>query len=129
MHNAVSLKWFSVVVYLLSILITIPFSRFDVTFSVAFGGAVALSGLFYMEHFLGIILSGKVSAPLARGLSIFSFYFRLAVIGFVTYKMLTSGILHVPSLLAGLSVTVFSIFAWHLLFGGKYFSEEHERTN
>ncbi|VAX20999.1 hypothetical protein MNBD_NITROSPINAE02-469 [hydrothermal vent metagenome] len=124
-----SFRWFNVAVYIALVAITIPFARFDVTFSVALGGFFALSSLLYLEYFLGLIFSHRLSAPMAKGLTLFSYYFRFAVIGFITYKLLIAGVIHVPSLLVGLSATTFAIFTWRLFVTRPIATEDYERTN
>lgn len=112
-ENVKRLRRTLVILYLLAVVVTLPFAHFNVTFSVALGGAIALANFLYLERFLGKIFSTQVSSPLAQGATTFSFVFRFGLIAVLIHQFTLAGKINFPALLAGLSITFIAIMAWH----------------
>ncbi len=112
-ENIKGLRRTFVILYLLAIAVTLPFSHFNVSFSVALGGAIALGNFVYLERFLGKIFATQISPPVAQGVTIFLFIFRFALIAVLIHQFTVAGKIHFPALLAGLSITFIAIMTWH----------------
>ena len=111
--NTKGLRRTFVSLYILAVAVTLPFAHFNISFSVALGGAIALANFMYLERFLGKVFDTQVSPPVAQGAAIFSFIFRFGLIAVLIHQFTIAGKIHFPALIAGLSITFIAIMAWH----------------
>lgn len=111
------LRFFATAVFAVFVAVAAIVGGFGVVFSVAFGGAVSILNLYYLERFCGIVLSREPNPGVAKLMMAFSFYGRLAAVAISLYYFVNAGWIEFPALFAGLSVAPVSIFVWHFAFG------------
>jgi len=127
-HNLTDLRRFCVVLYAIMVAGSVLFHRFDVTFSVALGGAVAFINLRFLERFLNTVLRNTDSPSAARFLMMLSFYTRFDALAVALYICAAAGWINFAALAFGLSLTALSIFTWFLAFGRRSLGEDYGRA-
>ena len=127
-HSVRGLRWFCVVLYIVMIACSLAFHRFEISFSVALGGAVAILNFAYLERFLPTVLGKSASAQAAGFATMVSFYFRFMVLAAAIYYFTVAGWVHFAALCAGLSVTAVSVFLWFFAAGRLFGEEDYERA-
>ena len=106
------LRRFSILVYFLALGLSVPFQNFNVTFSVALGGAISIANMSLLQSLLSKMLKPDANSSLAGAVSSAFFFIRFAVISLVFFIFANAGWINFIALLAGLSITVLSIFIW-----------------
>lgn len=120
---------FSAALYALCCAVSLAFGSFAVTFSVAFGGAVALGNLAHLEKLLGKVTGLGASPNAVTAAAMISFLFRITLLGAALVVFIKSGWINFPGLIAGLSVTVVAAPVWFLALGrGRTAELGHERS-
>lgn len=108
-----NLRSFSVLVYFLALALSAVFQNFNVTFSVALGGFISIANLSILGNMLSKLLNPNgTTSNLAGAVSTLLFGARFLVIAFIFFIFADAGWIDFIALLAGLSVTVLSIFIW-----------------
>ncbi len=108
------LRRFTILIYFLAVGLSVPLQNFNITFSVALGGAISIANLSILGNMLSKLLNPVTSSRLAGAVSTALFAVRFLVIAFIFFIFADAGLIDFIALLAGLSVTVLSIFIWSL---------------
>lgn len=115
------LRKFSVLVYFLALGLSVPFLNFNVTFSVALGGAIGIANLSILGTMLSKLLNpNSTTSNMAGVISTLLFGARFLIIAFIFYFFVEAGLINFIALIAGLSITVVSIFIWSFAIAPRY---------
>lgn len=114
------LRRFSILMYFLALALSILFQNFNITFSVALGGAISIANLSILGLILSRLLHPKLASGLAGALSTALFALRFLIIAFIFFIFAKAGMIDFIALIAGLSVTVLSIFIWSFSFAPRF---------
>ncbi|MBI5816393.1 MAG: hypothetical protein HZB29_12370 [Nitrospinae bacterium] len=120
------LKLFAGAIYAASVAVCGLFLGFKLTFSLAFGGAVAIMNLVYLERFCGLILKNSAGAYSAKVMAALSFYGRFGVVAAALWYFTDAGWISFPALILGLSIGPVAIFAAYFSMDQVSFKESHE---
>jgi len=111
------LRRLSALVYFLALGLSIAFNNFNITFSIALGGAISLANFSLLNSMMSKLLDPEAGSGMAGAVSSAFFFIRFIVIALVFFAFANAGWINFIALLAGLSVTVLSIFIWSLAIG------------